>query len=383
MMSNSPPLGVWQAAAALAIFAVAVLLWRLKRLARQPMAMGAALIDPSHGPRDSAADRGEAPADPPTSDAPLERRVDVMETLGRLMTEVRDSADVREQIVVAFVDALGCQRGSLWELAPEGGYYVALSEAHAPDDHAGSVVGRQVTLAGNLLLHRMIERARPTPILEEHREMLLELVGVEAVADGTPEAAVLVPLFHFSLLFGFLLLQGRKAAGPFDEEDLAIANAAATYSALVLENLRNRIAEQQRGERMAALARLSATLTTRHNLDEVLPEIVLQGAALARSATCTVLLVEDDATLLLAAQVGLGEDQGEVRLPLSNPIVEEFIRLDMPLIVEDIDRDRPDLRTILVRQDVRSIHLFPLRVAGTVIGVLTLSYEHPNRPERA
>ncbi|MGA9531731.1 MAG: diguanylate cyclase [Anaerolineales bacterium] len=368
----------------LGMLLVGVALWRARALLSGGLTgLGWMLTDPVHehpgqpGPGDGVGS-GERP-----ESGLLERRVDVMETLGRLMIEVRDSADVREQIVVAFVDALYCQWGSLWELAPEGGYYVARAEVHRPDDQAGSVVGRQTTLAGNELLARLIVTSKAMPVSPGQAEMLTDLLGERAGVGEPQQPTLLVPLQHYSQLLGFLLLQDSRPQRRFDDADVTVADAAATYSALVLENLRNRIAEQERGERMSALARLSATLTTRHSLNEVLPDIVLHGAALARSATCTVLLVENDQTLRLAAQVGLEETEETIHLPLSNPVIADFILRDVPLIVEDIDRDRPEMRQVLVRDDLRSIQVFPLRVANSVIGALTLGYLHPNRPERS
>jgi diguanylate cyclase (GGDEF)-like protein len=369
---------------ALALLLLGIALWRGRDLLLGGLAgLSWMLTDPALGPAGQSEPGDGAGVGEGPGGGLLQRRVDVMETLGRLMIEVRDSADVREQIVVAFVDALHCQWGSLWELAPEGGYYVARSEVHGQHDQAISVIGRQITLAGNALLARMIASSTALPISRREAGMLAEFTGGQTGEGSHDQPALLVPLFHFSQLIGFLLLQDSNPQRLFDADDVAVAGAAATYSALVLENLRNRIAEQERGERMAALARLSATLTTRHNLDEVLPEIVEQGAALARSTTCTVLLVENDETMRLAAQVGLDESDLGARLPLSNPVIAEFIQRDVPLIVEDIDRDRPEMRQVLIRTDISSIQVFPLRVANSVIGALTLSYLHPNRPERS
>ena len=315
--------------------------------------------------------------------APADRRLEMMETLGRLIVEARDSDDVRDQIVVAFVEGLGCQRASLWELAAEGGYFVARSEVRPPDDPGGSVVGIQVTMPGEPLLTRLAAGAQPLLIGEQERGLVADLIGEKVLATYDLGTLLVVPLFHFAQLIGFLLVDQPDSSDGFVEEDLRLAQAAASYSALVLENLRNRIAEQQRGERMTALARLAATITTRHSLSELLPEIVRHGAALARSATCTVMLVDDDNTLRLAAQAGLPEPDDELRIPLSDPLIAAFIEQDAPLVIEHVDRQLPDIRRLLRRPDVMAVQILPLRVAGTTIGALTLGYLHAYRPGRA
>ncbi len=313
----------------------------------------------------------------------LKRRVEVMDRLGRLMVEARDSSDVRQQIVLAFVEGLNCRRGSLWELTKAGSYFLATSEVRPPEGAGASVVGSQMGLKGEPLLERLASRAVPMLIDEGDPEVIGALVGDPDLGSYDRHSVMLVPLLHFNRVIGLLALDDPIGRGSFQREDVEVARSAATYSALVLENLRVRIADQERGGRMTALARLAATLTTRHDLDEVLPEIVHQGRALVHSATCALLLVEDDGSLRLAAQVGLDEEQGEIRLPLSEPAVAAFIQRDAPLIVEDIDRDRPELRALAVRPDIKSVQVFPLRVATTVIGVLALGYMHAHWPDRA
>lgn len=313
----------------------------------------------------------------------LERRVEVMDRLGRLMGEARDSSDVRQQIVLAFVKALDCRRASLWELSDEGSHFLASSEVRPPEGGGTSVVGDQVAKAGEELLEKLARGNGPMLIGEAEGEVLGDLLGEVDLDSNTRLSVMLVPLQHFDRMIGFLTLDDPVGREAFHRGDLEVAKSAATYAALVLANLQTRIAEQERGGHMTGLAQLAATLTTRHNLDGVLPEIVTHGRALAHCETCAVLLVEDDETLTLAAQVGLGEVESDVRLPLSQPAVSAFIQRDAPLIVEDIDRDRPELRPLVVRPDIKSVQVFPLRVASSVIGVLALGYLNARRPDRA
>lgn len=311
----------------------------------------------------------------------LRRRVEVMENLGRLMVEARDASDVREQILVACMQSVQCQRGSLWEVASGGGAFVAQSEVRRQWEENRSVLGQRVGAPPERLLHRLRRGSGPVLVEGELRGHLAEILAPSILDHLDPTSLLLVPLFHFNQLIGFLLLDQPESRESFGDSDLEVAGAAANYAALVLENLQNRIEEQERVDRMAALAELAATLTIRHSLEEVLKVITEHGAALTRSQTCTILLVEPDSALHLAAAIGLGESVGEVRIPLDDPTVQDFIREDGPVIVEDIDRDQPSLRRLLVRPDVKSIHLFPLWVAGTVFGVLTLGYRHRYRPD--
>jgi diguanylate cyclase (GGDEF)-like protein len=311
------------------------------------------------------------------------RQLEALQVLGRLMLEARDSSDLRQQIVSVFLHALRCQAGSLWELAERGGAYVALAEIQPPSSGRAPVVGVQIADSGEPLLREMVNSRRPYHYADYSGEGEKTTLDSYILESYDPASLLVVPLFHFASLIGFLLLDQPDARDAFTPDDIELALETSSYSALVLESMRNRIAEGERGERMRALARLSATLTTRHDLSQVLPEIVSQGAALLGSTTCTILLVEDDESLRLAAQHGLDESSIGLQFPLTNPLVASFVQQDAPIVAEDIDRDLPQLRQMLVRDDLRSMHIFPLRVAGSVIGALTLGFKFRKRLEKA
>lgn len=311
------------------------------------------------------------------------RQLEVLQVLGRLMLEARDSSDLRKQIVSTFLHALRCQAGSLWELAPEGGVFIAQSEIRPPKAGKASVLDSHIAARGEPLLQTMARTRRPFPFSEYEDQATDSPLDRIILESYDPSRLLVVPLFYFTLLIGFLLLDQPDAREAFTPADIELALESSSYSALVLESMRNRIAEGERGERMRALARLSATLTIRHELSQVMPEIVRQGAALTGSATCTILLVEDEENLRVAQQYGLDDSASDLRFPLDNPIVANFVQQDAPIIAEDIDRDLPQLRQLLVREDLHSMYVFPLKVASSVIGALTLGFTYRKRMEKA
>ncbi len=309
----------------------------------------------------------------------LLRRLQVLHRLGALMVSARDPGTLQDQALLGLVEALNCDRGTLWLLDRDGGSFVGHSEVRPERDEAPSAVGRRLVYSKEPVLRDLLQAKQV--MVAGAAEM-----GGSGLRDGFfaqlgTDSMLVTPILWGEELIGFLTLDDTRQPHPFSPDEIALAEAGAALIAIAMEGARYRFAELERGRRMAALADLAATLSTRHSLEEVLAEVVSRGRALVDSATCTISLMDREGrNLELRAQVGLGEGTPEIRVPLDDPDAARLIRSGQPLVVEDIDRDMPRLRNFLARRDVRAIALWPLRVAGQVIGLLTLGYLVPHRP---
>ena len=303
------------------------------------------------------------------------RRAQIIESLGQLVMKANEPARLREQILITLVSLLACDRGSLWELWEEGGYFVGQAETRNPHLSSETVIGTRLTSSGEALISVLDSTGSPVLILDPHDPTYSALMGSGWLAERSIGPLLAIPLRRLGSLIGFVLLEREEPASPFDTDDLVAAQAAGVFAGVALENVRWQLAERSRGTRMKGLAELAAALTTKHRLAEVLGEVVERGTAMVRSATCSVLMV-DEATesLVMAAQAGVSDSSLSVSLPLKNEIVQEFLRLGQPLIVEDIDEELPGLRSLLVRQEVKSIFIFPLQATGRILGALTLGF---------
>lgn len=310
----------------------------------------------------------------------LARRLRLAEQLGQLMTLERDASRVKEQVLVLLMEALQSDRGTLWILSAAGGYFLAEAEVQPPDDPASPMIGLRLSPGSDPFLKSLLARAEPilASQLDESIPDTSLLVKLEA-ADF-----ILVPLVHWGGLIGFILL-GRKSQAPtYRRADLPLARLASSLVAGIVEDLRHRDVELARGRRMAALAELSATLTARHRLADVLKEVVAHGRALGRSATCSVLMVdEQNGRLRLAEQVGLGHSGASAEIPLEHPVVRRFVHEAKPLLLDGVNKDLQEVPEIVVRDDLLSLHMFPLKADGRVFGALTLGYVDRYHPEEA
>ncbi len=312
------------------------------------------------------------------------RRLRVMEQLSRLIVQSKDPIRLREQILLAVVDALGGYHGSLWGLAPAGGYFVGLAEIGGEGLGGRTAVGVRLTHASEPLLEAMERQAEPVLIMDPKDPAYTSLIGEGFIANHESGSLLGIPMMQVGKMIGCLLVSLSDPASSFDAADLALARPIGAFAAVALENTRSQEAERARTLRMSALAELATTLTTRHRLRDVLSEIVSRGASLANSATCAVFILDESVgSLVLSAQVGLSSSALSMSLPLSHPLVHTFLHQGQPLIVEDIDHEMPDLRELLVRGDVGSIYVLPLKATGRILGALTLGFLDHRRPDEA
>jgi diguanylate cyclase (GGDEF)-like protein len=312
------------------------------------------------------------------------RRLRTMEHLSRLIVQSKDPFRLREQMLLAIVNALDGDHGSLWVLAPEGGYFVGVAETGVGREGAISAVGVRLTQVSEPLLEALERQAEPVLVMNPADPAYASLMGEGFIASHEPGQVLGVPLMQLGEMIGCLLVSLNDLGVGFDIADLALARQVAAFAAVALENTRSQESERARILRMTALAELATVLTTRHRIQDVLSEVVSRGAALANSATCSVFIVDESVnSLVLSAQVGLSSSALSISLPLNHPLVQSFLHQGQPLIVEDIDREMPELRDLLVRADVRSIHILPLQATGRILGAMTLGFLDHRRPDEA
>lgn len=297
--------------------------------------------------------------------------------IAEIMRSDLDRQVQQERIVLAVVEASGAEFGSLWLLSSDRGSFSAVAEINRSDKSITPVRGIRLATKADVFFGRM---------QSEDRLIRLQDLSEQERADtfftgfGFSDLAML-PLVQRGDLIGFVLL-GSLANRTLDPEGMQAVQQSSVLLSPIAENWRLRDSEREEGRRMQTLAELSAALTARRRLRDVLPEIVATGRDLARSLTCSLLLINEKKQVIeLVAGAGLGQSElPRVTIPLDHPIVAAFIGAANSLIVVDIDRDMPNLRPLLIRPEVQSIQIYPLRISGKVIGALTIGHDQRRAP---
>ncbi len=196
-----------------------------------------------------------------------------------------------------------------------------------------------------------------------------------------PRSWLGAPLLLGDTVEGVISVQAYRA-NAYGEAERELLDTIADAVVVAIENARLYEAERRRAARLDALQRLGAELATLRTESAVLTALVAGAAALAGSPTCTVMLINEETDeAILAAQVGLPEGTSVgLRVPLAVPIIRRSLETGEPIILTDIDRDAPQMRTVLVHREIRAFFAYPVAREGRAIGFITLSSLTPRTP---
>jgi len=218
-------------------------------------------------------------------------------------------------------------------------------------------------------------------ILTDPRNTGLALQAVKKEHERGKSVAV-APLLIKGKVIGTLTVINNVGKPVFSQSDLELVLMLASQAAIAIENARLYEAEQRQAACLAQIVQLGAELANLREENALLQTLAERTAAIASSPACTVMLVDETANeAVLVAQAGLPKDTPlGLRAPLDLPIILRSLETGEPIIVPDIDRDAPELRTVLIRKDIQAFFAYPMVREERVLGYITLSSLAPHTP---
>jgi len=223
-------------------------------------------------------------------------------------------------------------------------------------------------------------RARAAPLRIDD----LEDVGVPAASRAALRergwrSALVVPLVNRDGVFGAVaLVSARRAA--FDADDVKSVVELARPLATAMELRRLVDESRRRAEELTALYTTSQLITARLDVASVLDRIARSVTGLIGSTGCGIGLLAPDGTRLVhAAGHGYASDEWRtLELPVGEGIMGRCAEIEAPLRVDDVRRDpRSARRDVDEREGIRSMVCVPLRVGGTLLGVISAFSTRP------
>jgi GAF domain-containing protein len=217
-------------------------------------------------------------------------------------------------------------------------------------------------------------------VIEDPRPLRLTNVGTHPKSFGYPpshppmHSFLGVPIVIRGEAWGNLYLT-EKRIGDFSDEDEYAATTLAAWAAIAIDHTRLLSGADERQVRLAAaVRRLEATqavavaIGAESDLGRVLDLIAERGRAIVEARSLLILLREE-ADLVVTAQDGEGQAQAGGRVPVADGSWGQVMLAKRPVRSDDPSQ-LGDLPGRLGLQDVRSALLAPLLYGGEALGVM-------------
>ncbi|MFW5940459.1 MAG: GAF domain-containing protein [Chloroflexota bacterium] len=192
------------------------------------------------------------------------------------------------------------------------------------------------------------------------------------------EALVYVPITLGGVTFGVLSAVHREVGKKFSERDEQLLEAIADFAAIAIQNARlyhrTDAALERRLKELAALNRLSFTLSSSLNLNEVYEVLVEQVNRYWPVDVVNLFLLDEAGEQLRRHGEGKPPHGDDKTFPVKRGIVGKVARSGKLIVSNDVQSD-PDLVEAIDAagaEEVRSLVCVPLRVQDRTVGVLAL-----------
>ncbi|MBI4268721.1 MAG: GAF domain-containing protein [Candidatus Rokubacteria bacterium] len=192
-------------------------------------------------------------------------------------------------------------------------------------------------------------------------------------------AVVLVPLVAGGGVFGAVTLAAARR-GAFDDADVEVVAELARPLASAIEQRRLLEESRRRADELAALYTTSQLISARLDVASVLERISESVTSLIGATGCGIGLLDDSRSRLVhaAAHGFRSEEWRALSMPVGEGIMGRAAEDAAAILVDDVRTDpRSARRDVDEREGIRSMLCVPLKVGGSVIGVISAFSTRP------
>jgi GAF domain-containing protein len=161
----------------------------------------------------------------------------------------------------------------------------------------------------------------------------------------------------------------------FDEDDQELLESLAAQAASVIQNTWLYEQIRLKARLLESLARVSHTINSALNLDEVLLTITREACELMQAKMCSLMMMDETRTWLdLRASFGAGEAYiNKPRLSVQESLIGAVVRRKRPIHVENVQTSTRFQNVDVARQEgLVSLVSAPMLFAGEAIGALNV-----------
>lgn len=305
---------------------------------------------------------------PSLAEAPREQRIDLADALleiAKSITSQLDLDDVLNQVVETAQALTAAGETGIWLTDEETGQLLLAAERGMEDRGT-----RRLNLPSSADTHvgEVIRTAEPLRISREPGED-----EVKVKTGFLVEAVAYVPIGLGGVTFGVLAATHREPGKKFSERDERLLDAIADFAAIAIQNARayhvTDVALQRRLRELAALNKLSHTVSASLDLDRVYEVLVEQVNEYWPVDAVRLYLVDEQSRRLLPHHAG-------TPLPLDGQggIIRKVAQEGVMIVTNNLP-GHPDYHPHIDNTNgnaPRSLACAPLRVQDRVAGVLAL-----------
>jgi two-component system, NtrC family, sensor kinase len=309
----------------------------------------------------------------------LHRRTQRITALNEI-TRLLVSGDSLDDVFRAFVEGLA-------RLVTFDSVAVSLMDPERGEFEVIDVVARSVPRAAprdvrlpveRTLLEQVIAGGAPLRVDDLEAPSVPSASRATLVARGW-RSAVLAPLVTQGGVFGAVTLVSARLAA-FDDADVESALELARPLASAIEQRRLLDESRRRAEELAALYGTSQLITARLDVASVLERISRSVTALIGSTGCGIGLLDTARGVLVhaAAHGYRSEEWRALAMPVGEGLMGRCAETGQAVLVDDVRRDpRSARRDVDERESIRSMLCVPLRIAGSLLGVISAFSTRP------
>lgn len=183
-------------------------------------------------------------------------------------------------------------------------------------------------------------------------------------------SAASVPLKTKGVVIGVLNVNTTHPERLFDERDLELLETVANELAVAIDNARLYARVNRRTRHLDSLLRVSKTVTSTLNIDELMRRLSGQVTALFSLDACVLMLLDElSGRFRLGYTSGLKTRRKQAHYDLALPLAGHVAKTGKKVIIRDVSLSKHVGSEIARQEGLKSAVCLPMRDAGKLVGV--------------
>ncbi|MCL5103578.1 MAG: SpoIIE family protein phosphatase [Armatimonadetes bacterium] len=304
-----------------------------------------------------------------------DRKIQELSLVNRVSEAVNSTLDLEKLLDIALeqsMAAVGADAGSLMLVSNETNRLEIVASRGLATDH----VRKTSQQVGTSIAGWVAEHGESALITDARKDLRFRMPFFR---DSINSAAS-VPLKVKDTVIGVLNVNTAHPDKTFDERDLEILGTVANQMAVAIENARLYARVNMRTKQLGSLLRISKTVTSTLNLDDILRQLSDEICKVFGLDVCVLLLLDElSERFRFGHAFGLKTRRKYVYYDLAAPFAARVKHTGSKLIVRNIAAS-PTLRTDISRSEgLRSAICIPIKNRGKLVAV-AVGFSRRNEP---